>query len=106
MPDRIETIRELLNKDPDDLFLNYSLGMELVKTERWDEALAAFAHCEELDAAYLPAKVEAGKALRSAGRLNDARDAFLRARQAAQTAGDHHVEDYVQTQLDSLPKAE
>lgn len=104
MPDRIETIRHLLEKDPEDVFLHYSLGMELARTDRLDEALQQFGRCVELDPAYLPARVEKARALRAAGQLDEARLAFADALAAAQQEGDTHAADAIRQQLDSLPQ--
>ncbi len=103
MTDRIEQIKKLLAREPDDVFLNYSLGMEYISAGDFDQAIEAFAKCESIEPAYLPAKIEMGKALRSAGRLAEARDAFTRALQSATAAGQQHAMDNIQAQLDSLP---
>jgi uncharacterized protein HemY len=104
MPDRLDQIRRLLAVDPQDVFLHYSLGMELCKAERWNEALGAFARCEELDADYLPARIETGKALRAAGRLTEARATFETALVLAETRDETHARDFIRQQLDSLPQ--
>lgn len=103
MSDRIESIRKMLEKAPNDVFLHYSLGMELASAERHDEAVQAFRRCMELDEEYLAAYVEAAKALRSAGDLAAARDQFAAAMELAALQGESHVRDYIQQQLDSLP---
>ena len=100
--DRIQTIQTLLAKSPNDVFLHYSLAMEYVAAERLDEAVAAFETCITLDGGYLPAYVEAGKSLRSAGRLDEAREMFQRAMELAQDKGEHHTADYVRQQLEGL----
>lgn len=102
MTDRIEAIRGLLTKSPDDVFLQYSLAMELLAAERFDEAVAAFDRCLELDEQYLPAYVEAGKASRSAGRNDVASEYFTRAMALAETLGDAHAQDAIRQQLEGL----
>lgn len=103
MSTRIEQIQSLLESSPDDVFLQYSLGKELTSQERYDEALEAFAACDRIDESYLPAKVEAAKTLRAAGRLGEARNAFALAYEAAGMVGERHVQDFVRQQLESLP---
>ena len=102
MNQRIDTIRSLLAKSPDDVFLHYSLGMELLSAERFDEAAAAFNECIELDEQYLPAYVEAGKASRSAGRAEAAGEYFTRAMALAGRLGDTHAQDAIRQQLEGL----
>lgn len=103
MTDRIKQIEKLLAKEPGDVFLNYSLGMEYISAHKFDLAIETFAKCEALVPTYLPAKIEMGKALRSIGRLTQAREAFTRALQAATADDQQHVIDNIQAQLDSLP---
>jgi tetratricopeptide (TPR) repeat protein len=103
MPDRIQAIRQLLENNPEDVFLHYSLGMELARAERIDEAMERFDECIDLDPAYLPARIERARALRATGQLAEARQAFADALAAARQAGDTHAADAVRQQLDSLP---
>lgn len=104
MADRIETIRKLLTKTPDDVFLHYSLGMELASRKDFDPAVAAFRRCIELDPRYVPAYVEAGKCLRSLGRLDDARDMFTAALAPAAKLPETHTRNFIQQQIDALPR--
>jgi len=103
MSDRVETIRKMLQKTPDDVFLRYSLGMEYAVAGRFDEAAAEFKRCIELDEAYLAAYVEHGKCLRSAGRLDEARKVFTAGLELAGTQGETHMRDHIRQQLEALP---
>jgi len=102
MTDRIDAIKELLAKDPTDVFLQYSLAMECVSAERTDEALEAFATCRQLDPNYTPAYVEAGKCARAAGRLDKAKQLFQQALELAENAGESHIADNVRQQLEAM----
>ena len=102
MTDRIDAIRKLLDEDPSDVFLHYSLAMECVVADRTDEALAAFEACRTLDPNYVPAYVEAGKCARAAGQTDLARGLFQAALELAKSAGDGHVVDSLTQQLESL----
>ncbi|MHC4982149.1 MAG: tetratricopeptide repeat protein [Planctomycetota bacterium] len=104
MAGRIQAIKTMLEKSPDDVFLHYSLGMEYSAARRFDEAAAEFKRCVELDENYLAAFVEAGKSLRSAGRLAEAREILAAALELAGLQGETHTQDYVRQQLESLPK--
>ena len=101
---RIEAIETLIAEKGEDVFLVYSLGMEMLSAERFDEAAAKFARCIELDAGYLPAYTEAGKAYRSAGRLEQAREMFAAGMELAAQQGETHMRDHLQQQLDGLPR--
>ncbi len=102
MTDRIETIKSMLATSPEDVFLRYSLGMEYLSAGQADEAVAEFRACIACDAGYLPAYVEAGKALRQAGKFDEAREIFTTGRQLAEAAGDSHMSDHIRQQLESL----
>ena len=101
--ERIEQIRDLLEKAPQDVFLHYSLAMELATAESCDEAAVEFRACIELDGRYLPAYVEAGKVLRSAGELAQAREIFQAGLELATETGDDHVRSFIAQQLEALP---
>jgi len=103
MSDRIEQIRSMLESNPQDVFLHYSLGMEYAGAQRFDEASAEFNRCIELDRNYLPAFVEAGKCLRRAGRLDEAGRTFAAGMELAAIQGESHMRDFIQQQLDGLP---
>lgn len=100
--DRIARIQSLLVKSPQDTFLHYSLAMEYVSAGRHDEAADAFRRCTQVDPNYLPAYVEGGKSLRSAGRIDEARAMFQQALQLAQAKGERHTADHVRQQLEGL----
>ncbi len=104
MADRIETIRRLLTTSPDDVFLHYSLGMELASRKDFAQAVRAFRRCIELDTGYVPAYVEAGKSLRSLGRLDEAREMFTAGLAAASKLPETHTRDYIRQQLEALPR--
>jgi len=102
MADRIELIRKLLAKTPTDVFLHYSLGMELASRKDFPAAVAALRQCIALDGQYLPGYVEAGKCLRAAGDLAGARETLVVALKLAQAKGETHTADYIRQQLEGL----
>ena len=104
MSDRIEALLAMLEKSPDDVLLNYSLGMEYSSAGHYAQAVERFQKCIDLDGDYIAAYVEAGKALRSAGELQEAREMLAAGMELAARGGESHVRDYIQQQLDSLPK--
>lgn len=103
MTDRIDEIGKMLADSPDDVFLHYSLGMEYASGGQFCRAVTEFRRCIELEGGYLAAYVEAGKCLRSAGKLAEARDVFATGMELAATSGESHMRDFIQQQLDSIP---
>lgn len=102
MSERLAQIRALLEKEPRDVFLHYSLGKELAAAGQTDDAIQAFAECIRLDGTYLPAYVETGKCLRAAGRQAEARAAFQAALDVALAHGEQHTADNIRQQLEGL----
>lgn len=103
MADRIAVLLKLLARDDRDVFAHYSLGMEYFSAGRHDEAIGEFLRCIELDQKYVSAYVEAGKCLRAAGRLEEARAMLNRAMELAGQLGQSHTQDYIRGQLEGLP---
>ncbi len=103
MSDRIQAIRKLLAKDPSDVFLHYSLAMELAGRKDFAQAVESLRQCIALDAEYLPAYVEAGKCLRSAGDLAGAREIFNNGLALATDKGETHTATYIRQQMEGLP---
>lgn len=103
--DRIAKLEAMIAKSPGDVFLHYSLAMECVSAGRFDQAAAQFSECIRLDASYLPAYAEAGKTLRSAGRIAEAREMFTRGLKLATAKGESHTADYIRQQLEGLGNA-
>ena len=104
MTERIAAIQKMLVKTPDDVFLHYSLAKEFASAEQLEQAIEEFRKCIELDPKYLPAYVEGGKCLRSAGRMEESRQIFLSGKALAVDTGQRHTEDYIILQLETFPK--
>ena len=101
MPSR-EKIEKLLEIEPDDVFLNFGLAMELKKEGLADEALARFDRVIELDATYTAAHFQKGNALIELGRSEDAVAALTRGVEAARKIGNTHAVSEMQDVIDSL----
>ena len=90
---RLSKIQQMLQADPDDVFLNFSLAMEYVKENRLDEAAAQFDRVLQLDPNHVAAYMQRAGALLSLKRTEDARQAFEQGIAAAKRAGDNHAAD-------------
>ncbi len=99
---RIDAIRDLLGKTPDDAFLLYSLGMELLGAEKPAEAAGQFQRIIELDADYLAAYPQAARALEEAGHTESAAEMLRRGLAVAEAAGDTHAADRMKLLLGAL----
>ena len=88
---RLDKIEQMLASDPDDVFLHFSLAMEYVKQERYEDALCTFARVNEMDADYVPAYFQRAHALVTLNRNNEARQVLQQGIAAAKRVGDSHA---------------
>ena len=91
MPNR-QQLEELLAGDPEDIFLNFGLAMELAKDEPIEPALRQFDKVIGLDAGYIAAYYHKGRLLLGVDRKDEARETLTAGAEAAQRAGDAHAE--------------
>lgn len=91
MPARREKIEALLADDPNDLFLRYSLALELEKEGRHAESLELLEQLIREDPPYVPAAFMAGQQLARLGRIDDARAVLRRGIELARAAGNSHA---------------
>ncbi|HPF41274.1 MAG TPA: hypothetical protein P5081_19075 [Phycisphaerae bacterium] len=95
-------LRALLEKEPNDGFLNFGLAMELAKQERWDESFAQFDRLIAVDPDYVGAYFHKGKTLASVGRTDDARVELRRGIEKAGEVGDFHARGEMEEYLAGL----
>lgn len=100
---RTVRLQELLENNPDDVFLNFGLAMELLKEDRKEEAIAQFDRVLDLDPNYVSAYIQKGNALIRLGRKDQAKETLAAGIAAAKAAGDTHTADQTQRVFDSLP---
>ena len=100
---RIEQICKLLEKEPRDPFLNFSLGMEYQAAGQTDEALRQFDRTIAVAPEYLPAHIRKAELLISAHRFDDARPVLERGAELARVAKDQHMLDNLTHMLEMLP---
>ena len=99
---RLENLKALLAKEPDDLFLNFSLAMELAKTDQHKACLAQFARVLELNPNDVAAYFHKGKALMKMRRMDEAKTALQQGIAAAARCGDHHAESQMKQLLEAM----
>lgn len=99
---RLERLQKLAATAPDDPFVHYGVGLELLNLERLDEALAAFERVLALDPRYDGAHLSKAKAELKLGRRDVARATLAAGIAAAQARGDHHGADELAATLETL----
>jgi len=101
-PTRREKIEAMLADDPDDVFLRYSLALELEKEGAHDRSLAGLLELARLTTPYVPAFHMAGQQLVRLGRVEDARAVLRDGIEAARAQGDAHAAGEMSELLTSL----
>jgi predicted Zn-dependent protease len=99
---RLDQLSSMLRDDPDDLFLNFALAMELAKEQRLAEALTAFDRVLELDAGHSPGYFQKANTLIRMGRKQEAARTFEEGIRAAQARGDTHAADEMRKLLSAM----
>ncbi|HSW45862.1 MAG TPA: tetratricopeptide repeat protein [Phycisphaerae bacterium] len=90
---RLDKIQRMLQADPDDVFLNFSLAMEYVKDDRPQDALMQFERVTEVDAGHVSAYYQWANVLVGLKRNDKAREVLDRGIAAALAANDGHMVD-------------
>ncbi len=88
---RREKIEALLRDDPGDMFLRYSLALDLEGSGEWAAALELLEALGRETPAYVPALQMAGQFLAARGLVEDARRALREGIDAARAQGNTHA---------------
>jgi len=90
MSDRRTQIEAMLEDDPSDPFLRYSLALELEKEGNLAEALDLLDQLMQDDPPYVPAFHMAGQWLVQAGKADEAREVLREGIETARNQGKQH----------------
>jgi predicted Zn-dependent protease len=88
----LDSLEKLLGTPRDGALLQFSLGMEYLKMENLEKAIAHLRNSVARDAGYSAAWRALGKALESAGNSGDALAAYRKGIAAAHEKGDKQAE--------------
>ena len=99
---RRDKIEAMLADDPHDVFLRYSLAMELEKEGDHQRSLEQLRGLMAETPAYVPAFFRTGQQLASLGRVNDARAVLRQGIEHARQQGDAHAAGEMSELLASL----
>ena len=104
-PSRRERIESMLESEPEDAFLRYSLALELEKDAEHDGSLELLRALAYDGASYVPAYFMAGQQLVKLGRVSEARQFLRDGIEAARVQGDAHAAGEMSEFLASLGDA-
>ena len=105
MTSRREKIEALLRDDPDDVFLRYSLALELESAGEWEAGLEILETLARGTPAYVPAFHMAAQQLVKRDRIEEARRALREGIEAARSQGNTHAAGEMGELLMSLGEA-
>lgn len=91
MTTRREKIEALLRDDPDDVFLRYSLALEMESAGEWREAVGLLAALARGPQPYVPAFQMAAQHLAARGRFAEARGLLRDGIEEARRQGNGHA---------------
>jgi predicted Zn-dependent protease len=98
-------IEAMLKDDPQDVFLRYSLALEMESGDDWEAGLEILEQLARETPPYVPAFHMAGQHLVKYGRVDDARRALREGIEAARAAGNSHAAAEMSELLMSLGEA-
>ncbi|HLV52921.1 MAG TPA: hypothetical protein VKY29_02790 [Cryomorphaceae bacterium] len=85
---RMELIEEMLEKNPEDTYLNFAAALEYKKQGSLKKALATFRKIIKLDPNYLPTYYQVGSLLESFDRVDEAITVYRKGLELAQERKD------------------
>jgi thioredoxin-like negative regulator of GroEL len=88
---RKEQLEELLALEPDDPFLRYGLAMEFASAGSDEEAIRCLGELMQRSPDYVPAYLQAGRALLRVGQDDEARAVLGKGIAVAEKVGDDHA---------------
>jgi thioredoxin-like negative regulator of GroEL len=97
-----QQLEQLLESDPDDVFLQYALAKTQVSEGDVEGGLAQFQTVIDRHPEYVPAYFQKGQALAERGRIEEARAVLTSGIQVARKVGDAHAEREMTEFLESL----
>ena len=99
---RREQLEELLETDPDDVFLLYALALEYVSAGDVSVGLQKLAELTDRNPDYVAAYFRRGQILADQNEVDDAREILTRGIEVARKTGDAHAEREMSEFLDTL----
>src|SRR5689334_11702921 len=102
MSDRIAQIKSLLERSPEDLFLNHALALEYIKAGDETAAQAAFERNLATDPNYVATYYHLGRLLERKGDTQGAIDTYEAGMRAAKVSADNHAYNELQAAYEDL----
>ena len=88
---RIEILKSMVERNPDDAFGRYGLAMEYVNGGELEAAAEQFRALLEHNPTYAAGYFHSGQTLEKLGQTDDAKDIYRRGIEVTKTTGDSHT---------------
>lgn len=99
---RLETLKQMVEQEPDDEFSRYALALEYKKYGETGDSLLQFDELHRRSPDYVPAYFMAGQLLAEEDRIDEAKQRLQDGIAAAQRVKDRHAEMEMTEFLESL----
>lgn len=100
--EKLQQLFKLLEREPNDTFLLYGIGMEYKKLGDSGKAIEQFDHVIQADPNYCYAYYQKGQVLELTGQTDRAKQAYRDGITAARRSGDAHAEGELAAALDMI----
>ena len=100
--DRITRLKEFLEKEPEDNFLQHALALEYIKTGEIEEAKVLFKNILSLNENYIPSYYHYAKLLVAEDEIDEAMEVYKKGMIECRKAGDNHSFNELQNALEEL----
>ena len=99
---RLESLKLLVEQNPNDSFLRYGLAMEYRNSGDLERAVGEFRALVAVNPDYAPAYYQGGQTLERMGRAEEAREMYREGVEVTIRNGDQHARSEMQAALDLL----
>jgi tetratricopeptide (TPR) repeat protein len=99
---KLQQLFQMLEREPDDTFLLYGIGMEYKKLAAPKKAIEYFDRVIQNDSGYSYAYFQRGQVLEQIGETEKAKQAYRDGMAAANRVGDAHAQSELQAALEMI----
>jgi tetratricopeptide (TPR) repeat protein len=99
---RLDSLKQLLEKDPNDSFTRYAIALEYNSLGEPEIAINFLKEVIDRDATYLPAYHQLGQICVRLNRTEEAKQVYKRGIELAQLSGDAHAKEEMTEELEEL----
>ena len=102
MNNRLDSLLKLLEKEPEDSFLLYGIGLEYLSAKNFDEAENYFSKLLNVDPDYVATYMQYARLKEKQHKLDEARELYRKGIEVAKKVGDSHAAREMEDFLDEL----